>query len=1622
MTTGTDYIFTTNTTDLLAVCPLRQRHALCAASPRPAYIFHAGGSTPRQRRAPDIRVAWQDEDEEVRCANAKPSVSPRNRDPYTVTKGRQSVSSIEITDGSNASIAGRHSPPEGVGSLNLPQGAPSPRSRTMSQSWGSGLHLSTEQLAAVRRMCRLLDVFNALDRSQCGSIKAHDLSVGFPTIFGVEVSGRDNQSLIEFLSQQGHGERASLLEFVRGFQFHERLASREPLLRLQLAEFRQGQSIMVEGELVSGIYILQSGSAIVEVHGRVVYRYSKPGEYFGDVEGNGFCAATVRAVSGTSCVRVTAESLPNNPDPAEEEPLIARQRGQRGSTHGMTTPERGLWQQSSGNNRKGKLRAQQIADPHDLLRAVPFFSAMPVSLTRAIAAKMKLKSFPKKRWMLREADFGDGMLLIAEGVADVIKPGVAESECENLRLAQTSAKEMRVGDFVGEMSLCLRERNTHSVRTRVATKFYFLPTSEFEGCLETHPAWRLAIEFLVQQRCLINLRGDHGVPRVFKQLASPICDEMISVRVDKLHQEPRRGVSTWQLRSLTRDILFGWTDEDIDWLLAGGSQSGSESKPDPSTQLRFNDPKQLLDYNKVLVGVAQLEKVASDKSQVATWNNWHREWSDEHQSWYYTQSTPRGKTRVSLWKPPPGSPWDVPRGSDPPTPTVTTRKEPDCAAGVTDANQAAERVRSTSPWTVPGPSGSPVWLRRIRTHVEANSLNIRVLLLNFDADNSGTIDIDELRSGLARVGIQLNEQEFLELLELVDPDGAGEIEIEALTQWLKEEEFDVGARSERGEAVDWMRTTFTRLRSWLQTSGLTWTQAFHKFRRKGQPHLGPEEFYDAIRKGDSSLSSWQMDELFKLVNTENDGKISLAEWLYRFEDTARPPDWDDKVFRQLKQSMQRQGISMSDLMRRLDTDGDNKLSVAELARGIMAVEPSFSQSDAMEIARMTDSGKSGVVNKQILSFRLTGQEPATADWEDEALKEIRKRMLANNTTREIQAVFAKFDVDRSGSLDTNEFRRGIQSLGVGLTIGQIEKLRQLVDLDGDGEISFDEFVTRFLMRQEIPVEEVNLFKQVLQMCVFDQGITWRKFFDSMDDNHSGLLSVEELKRGLLQIPGLVKRTGMTEDTAEKLFVLADPNDDGYLAYEEFVDFFAKVGQDSIVPEDTPPEEEDGMKSPSIDRKFSPALQRLHDRIYQQNLSILEVFRSFDVDSDGFVSREEFVTGFDGTSRAVTMSLGDMRLLNLSQAEVVSIYDRMHGAHRDFVDFDAFRQVIECDKPSAGWDDDIVKEVHKYMHKRALNVDQTFRQWNYRQDGMLDIVQFSKGLRVAGVHLSANLYEQLFKQMDDDNDGIVNKTNFRKRFNFLTTSWDWKENALQTVAEQLVSDHPSIEAAFLFFMERAQQLSLRPMNWHNFQRYFSDIDEVLQLRLRPFEWKELFHAIDKDDDGVLNRQDFVSSFQGFTATGRITPVHGAKKVTLSSAEVFRRADKHCDGFLDFHDFKVALRLIRPQTQEDEYKLYWDHVDREKQGRVDIEQFCQRMAVQPPALDWEGVLIEDMLMLLDAKRESLVRVFQDLDSADADDNKVIRKHEFRECMKRLGLGLSNHKADLLFDRIDAVSNCR
>ena len=60
--------------------------------------------------------------------------------------------------------------------------------------------------------------------------------------------------------------------------------------------------------------------------------------------------------------------------------------------------------------------------------------------------------------------------------------------------------------------------------------------------------------------------------------------------------------------------------------------------------------------------------------------------------------------------------------------------------------------------------------------------------------------------------------------------------------------------------------------------------------------------------------------------------------------------------------------------------------------------------------------------------------------------------------RNIRVVFRGFDEDKSGSVDTSEFRRGLAHLGVALSEAEFKMLLEIVDNDGSGTIDYNEFV------------------------------------------------------------------------------------------------------------------------------------------------------------------------------------------------------------------------------------------------------------------------------------------------------------------------------------------------------------------------------------------------------------------------------------------------------------------------------------------------------------------------------------------------------------------------------------
>lgn len=107
--------------------------------------------------------------------------------------------------------------------------------------------------------------------------------------------------------------------------------------------------------------------------------------------------------------------------------------------------------------------------------------------------------------------------------------------------------------------------------------------------------------------------------------------------------------------------------------------------------------------------------------------------------------------------------------------------------------------------------------------------------------------------------------------------------------------------------------------------------------------------------------------------------------------------------------------------------------------------------------------------------RKLGGEPN----KDQGLKSVRDKFLAAKSADEIKTAFQRFDADSSGTISPDEFARGAKSLGIKLSRQQIEHVFEECDEDGDGELDFDEFVTRVLQQEPLPRDKIqNIKRQV----------------------------------------------------------------------------------------------------------------------------------------------------------------------------------------------------------------------------------------------------------------------------------------------------------------------------------------------------------------------------------------------------------------------------------------------------------------------------------------------------------------------------------------------------------------
>jgi len=135
--------------------------------------------------------------------------------------------------------------------------------------------------------------------------------------------------------------------------------------------------------------------------------------------------------------------------------------------------------------------------------------------------------------------------------------------------------------------------------------------------------------------------------------------------------------------------------------------------------------------------------------------------------------------------------------------------------------------------------------------------------------------------------------------------------------------------------------------------------------------------------------------------------------------------------------------------------------------------------------------------------------------------------LTEEQLAEYQQAFDIFDTDKSGAIDADELGAAMKKLGVTLKPADLKKMIKVVDIDGNGEIDFNEFI--------LFMKSMNS-QQELKMA-----------FKSFDVDSDGKISRDDLRVFLEKIEGTVPG----DDILDEMMKVGDPKGNGYVSFNHF---------------------------------------------------------------------------------------------------------------------------------------------------------------------------------------------------------------------------------------------------------------------------------------------------------------------------------------------------------------------------------------------------------------------------------------------------------------------------------------
>ncbi|XP_022974413.1 calmodulin-like protein 11 [Cucurbita maxima] len=123
-----------------------------------------------------------------------------------------------------------------------------------------------------------------------------------------------------------------------------------------------------------------------------------------------------------------------------------------------------------------------------------------------------------------------------------------------------------------------------------------------------------------------------------------------------------------------------------------------------------------------------------------------------------------------------------------------------------------------------------------------------------------------------------------------------------------------------------------------------------------------------------------------------------------------------------------------------DKDGDGCISIEELATVTRSLDQNPTEEELLDMIKEVDTDCNGTIEFS------------------EFLNLMANRIKETDADEELKEAFKVFDKDQNGFISATELRHVMINLGEKLTDDEVKQMIEEADLDGDGQVNFDEFV------------------------------------------------------------------------------------------------------------------------------------------------------------------------------------------------------------------------------------------------------------------------------------------------------------------------------------------------------------------------------------------------------------------------------------------------------------------------------------------------------------------------------------------------------------------------------------